>query len=168
MTAFSATRAIERGDAVANFDCGVAYLNNWLKNQAIRNQDSGASRTFVTIADDAIAGYCSLSWYSVARADTGERGTGMPDPVPLTLIGRLAVDERFEGHGLGESLLQDAALRAIRVSFEIGSAGILVHTQDESVIPFYERYGFVRLDGDPSALLLTLNDAKATIASREP
>lgn len=167
MTAFGATRAIVRGDAVAKFDCGVAYLNNWLKNQAIRNQDSGASRTFVTIAaEGTIAGYYSLSSFSVARVDTGDLGRGLPDPVPVTLIGRLAVDVRFKGLGLGGSLLQDAALRAVRVSLEIGSAGILVHTQDASVIPFYERYGFTRLDGDPSVLLLTMNDAKATVASQ--
>jgi ribosomal protein S18 acetylase RimI-like enzyme len=168
VTTFSTTRAIAHGDAVATFDCGVACLNNWLRNQAVRNQDSGASRTFVTVAGDGtIAGYYSLSSYSVARADTGDRGEGMPDPVPVTLIGRLAVDVRFRGHRLGESLLQDAALRALRVSLEIGCAGILVRTQDEDVIPFYERYGFSRLAGDPRALLLTMNDAKATLASLE-
>lgn len=167
MTRFSAIRAVARGDAVASFHCGVASLDNWLKRQAIRNQDSGASRTFVTFADDGtIAGYYSLSSFALARAHSGELGTAMPDPVPVTLIGRLAVDHRFAGLGLGASLLQDAVLRAVRVSLEVGSAGILVHTQDERVIPFYERFGFARLAGDPGTLLLTMNDATATLAAR--
>jgi len=68
---------------------------------------------------------------------------------------------------LGESLLQAAALRAVRVSLEFGHVGILAHTQDESVIPFYERYGFVRLHADRGTLLLTMNAAKATTAAKE-
>lgn len=167
MTTFSPPRAIARHDPVATFDCGVASLDRWLKNQAIRNQDSGTSRTFITITDDGtIAGYYSLSSFAVVRAETGAFGKGMPDPVPTTLIGRLAVDRRFEGHGLGASLLQDAATRAVRVSLEVGSVGILVHALNESVIPFYEKFGFTRLDGAPNTLLLTMNDALATIATQ--
>jgi predicted N-acetyltransferase YhbS len=113
MTRFSATRPIKRGDPVSRFDCGLAALNAWLRNHAIRNQDSGASRTFITMADPStIAGYYSLSAFTVARADVGGLGMAMPDPIPVTLIGRLAVDRRCAGQGLGANLLRDAALRA--------------------------------------------------------
>jgi len=167
VSSFSQPRALVRGDAVSRFDCGVASLNKWLKNQAIRNQDSGASRTFVTVAQDGvIGGYYCLSSFSVARSEAGQSGMGMPDPVPVTLIGRLAVDLRFTGHGIGRSLLRDAALRAVQAGLHVGSAGILVHAEGEGVVGFYERFGFRSLPGRAATLLLTMNDACTTIASQ--
>lgn len=164
MTRFSPPRALQRGDRVGAFDCGVDSLNGWFRTLALRSQEAGASRTFVTMADDgSIAGYYSLSSFTVARESTGDFGRGLPDPIPATLIGRLAVDQRFRGIGLGASLLQDAAARAVRVSLEIGSAAIIVHAQDESVVPFYERFGFARLDGDERTLMLPMGDALATV-----
>lgn len=162
--AFTKPRALDRGDRVGVFDCGVASLNSWFKTLALKNQEAGASRTFVTTADDdSIAGYYSLSSFTIAHESTGSFGTWMPDPIPATLIGRLAVDRRFTGLGLGASLLQDAALRAVQVSLQIGSAAIVVHTQDDSVVPFYERFGFARLDGDHQTLILPMVDAIATV-----
>lgn len=162
--AFTQPRALERGDRVGAFDCGVPSLNSWFKTLALKNQEAGASRTFVTTtADGAVAGYYSLSSFTIARESSGELGVGMPDPIPATLIGRLAVDRRVKGVGLGASLLQDATLRAVQVSLQIGSAAIVVHTRDESVVPFYERFGFTRLDGDQQTLILPMVDAVATV-----
>lgn len=164
MTRFSAPRALEKGDPVARFDCGVDGLNSWLRTLALRNHRVGGSRTFVSMADDGtIAGYYSLSAFSVVRALAGGEAAGLPDPIPATLIGRLAVDQRFAGQGLGASLLQDAARRAVDVSLQIGSAAIVVHTRDESVVPFYERFGFTRLEGDRHTLVLPMADAVATL-----
>ncbi|TQL47123.1 acetyltransferase (GNAT) family protein [Homoserinimonas aerilata] len=162
--AFAQPRALRRGDRVGAFDCGVAGLNNWFRTLALKNQEAGASRTFVTIADDgSVAGYYSLSSFTIARDSTGNLGGGLPDPIPATLIGRLAVDRRFTGLSLGGSLLQDAALRAVQVSLQVGSAAIVVHTRDDSVVPFYERFGFTRLDGDKQTLILPMTDAVATV-----
>lgn len=164
MITFTKPRALQRGDPVGVFDCGVASLNSWFRTLALRNQQAGASRTFVTIADDSsIAGYYSLSSFTISRDAAGALGAGLPDPIPVTLIGRLAVDERFAGRGLGVSLLQDAALRAVQVSLQVGSAAIVVHTQNETVTPFYERFGFVRLNGDRRTLILPMADALATV-----
>ncbi len=164
MTGLTAPRALRRGDRVGDFDCGVPRLNSWLRSLALRNQDAGGSRTFVSIAEDGrVAGYYCLSSFTVARETTGEFGERLPDPIPATLIGRLAVDRRFSGHGLGASLLQDAALRAVDVSRQIGSAAIVVHTRDETVVPFYERFGFSRLSGDRQTLILPMSDAIATV-----
>lgn len=164
MTTFTQPRALRRGDRVGPFDCGVASLNSWFCTLALKNQEVGGSRTFVTVADDdSIAGYYSLSSFTIARESTGEFGVGLPHPIPVTLIGRLAVDKRFKGLGLGASLLQDAAGRAVQVSLQIGSAAIVVHTRDETVVPFYERFGFTRLDGDQQTLILPMADAIATI-----
>ena len=164
MTTFSPPRALLRGDRVGSFDCGVASLNSWFRTLALKNQEAGGSRTFVTNDQDgSIAGYYSLSSFTIAREATGDFGAELPDPIPVTLIGRLAVDQRFKGLGLGASLLRDAAVRAMDVSLQIGSAAIVVHTRDESVVPFYERFGFTRLDGDRQTLILPMRDAIATI-----
>lgn len=153
-----------KGDPVGRFDCGVDGLNSWLRTLALRSQRVGGARTFVSMADDgSIAAYYSLSAFSVVRALTGEAGTAMPDPIPATLIGRLAVDVRFSGRGLGASMLQDAARRAVDVSLQIGSAAIIVHTRDETVVPFYERFGFRRLEGDRCTLMLPMTDAMVTL-----
>lgn len=164
MTSFSPPRALQRGDRVGSFDCGVTSLNNWFRTLALKNQTSGGSRTFVTIADDgAMAGYYCLSSFTFARELSGDVGAGLPDPVPATLIGRLAVDLKFRGLGLGSSLLQDAFFRAVQVSLQIGSTAIVVHTRGETIAAFYEHFGFTRLADDEHTLLLPMADAVATI-----
>lgn len=167
MTEFARPRALARGDRVGTFSCGVRPLDNWFRTLALRNQEAGASRTFVSIAaDGSVAGYYSLSSFTVRKADAGELGAAMPDPVPATLIGRLAVDQRFRSVGLGASLLQDAVVRAVDVSLQVGSAAVVVHTRDAAAPPFSERFGFTRLPGDEHTLVLTMRDAAATIAAR--
>lgn len=164
MTSFSQPRALQHGDRIGSFDCGVTSLNNWFRTLALKNQTSGGSRTFVTVADDgAVAGYYCLSSFTFARELSGDFGAGLPDPVPATLIGRLAVDLKFRGLGLGSSLLQDASFRAVQVSLQIGSAAIVVHASDETTVPFYERFGFARHRGDEHTLLLPMADAVATV-----
>jgi len=165
---YSQPRALLRGDKVGKFDCGVDSLNSWFRTLALRNQESGTSRTFITVDDDGqIAGFYSLSSFSVVRAEVGDAGAGMPDPIPATLIGRLAVHVKHRGQGLGVSLLRDAVERAVRVSLEIGSAAIIAHARDESVVSFYEQFGFARLDGDKLTVMIPMVDAVATIRSLE-
>jgi predicted N-acetyltransferase YhbS len=164
VTTFTPPRALQRGDPVGAFDCGVATLNSWFRTLALTNQVSGGSRTFITSTEDRkIAGYYCLSSFAVARNLTGELGAHLPGPVPAILIGRLAVDLRFRGQSLGASLLQDAFVRAVQISHQIGSAAIVVHACDETVVPFYERFGFTRLPGDLHTLLLPMADAVAVI-----
>jgi GNAT superfamily N-acetyltransferase len=164
MSSYSLPRSLKRGDPVGSFDCGVSSLNTWFRTLALRNEEAGASRTFVSITDDgSIAGYYSVSSFTIVRELADDFGRGMPDPIPATSIGRLAVDLRFRGMGLGESLLQDAVLLAVRVSLEVGSAAIVTHTREESVVPFYERFGFTRLVGDERTLMLPMVDAVATL-----
>lgn len=164
MTTFSPPRALQRGDHVGSFDCGVTSLNNWFRTLALKNQTSGGSRTFVAVADDgAIAGYYCLSSFTIAHQLSGDLGAGLPDPVPATLIGRLAVDLKFRGLGLGSSLLQDAFLRAVQVSLQVGSAAIVVHARDETAVHFCERFGFTRHRNDEHTLLLPMVDAVTAI-----
>ena len=168
MTSYTPPRALTRGDKVGKFDCGVDSLNSWFRTLALRNQESGASRTFITLdGEGRIAGFYSLSSFSIVKAEVGNAGSGMPDPIPATLIGRLAVHVDHRGQGLGVSLLRDAVERAIRVSLEIGSAAIIAHARDESVVSFYEQFGFARLGGDRKTLMIPMGDAVATIRSLE-
>ena len=106
---------------LAGFDSGNDALNRWLVSRAVRNQDSGASRTFVTTCDGLVVGYYALAASSVAQvgAPTGLR-RNMPDPIPVILLGRLAVDRRHAGRGVGASLLRDAALRVATTASIVG------------------------------------------------
>lgn len=164
MTKITQPRALKPGDPVGDFDCGVTSLNNWFRTLALKNQISGGSRTFIAVADNqTIAGYYCLSSFTIAKETTGDFGVGLPDPIPAILIGRLAVDLRFRGLGLGTTFLQHASIKALQVSHQIGSAAIAVHAGDETVVPFYARFGFTQLPGDRRTLMLPMADAVAVI-----
>lgn len=167
MTSFSRPRAITPHDDTTAFRCGEAALDNWLTLRAIKNETAGTSRTFVTIelASDVVAGYYCLSASSVAREEAGRHlgGHGVPDPVPVILIGRLAVHDRFKGSGLGASLLQDAVIKGVEASRIIGSRALLVHAINDGAVSFYAKFGFAAVPGSPRVMYLLTKDAEATI-----
>jgi GNAT superfamily N-acetyltransferase len=126
------------------FDCGEASLDDWLKRRALANQSSGASRTFV-VADGHgdVYGYYALAMGAVALGDaTSAVRRNMPDPVPVMVLGRLAVDRRAQGAQLGGALLRDAVERTLVVSENVGVRAVLVHALHERAKQFYEHYGF--------------------------
>lgn len=141
-----------------DFDCGVPILNDWLKRRALANQLSGASRTFV-VTDDAgqVLGYYALAAGAVAHHDaTGSIRRNMPDPIPVMVVGRLAVDRRAQGMRLGGALLKDVLQRTLNVAQHAGVRALLVHALDESARQFYEHYGFQRSPSQPLLLMLRL------------
>jgi GNAT superfamily N-acetyltransferase len=114
---------------VESFACGVPVLDEWLKRRALKNESSGASRTFVVCSDGQVIGYYALATGSVGHRNTpGKVRRNMPDPVPVIVLGRLAIDERWQHAGLGRSLLRDAILRTLSVSQQAGVKALLVHT----------------------------------------
>jgi GNAT superfamily N-acetyltransferase len=140
------------------FDCGEALLDDWLKRRALANQSSGASRTFV-VADglDDVYGYYALATGAVAFEDaTGAVRRNMPDPVPVMVLGRLAVDRRAQGIHLGGALLKDAVRRTMVVSENVGVRAILVHALHERAKQFYEHYGFKSSPTHAMMLMLRL------------
>ena len=143
------------------FACGEASLDDWLKRRALPNQLSGASRTFV-VADgqDRVFGYYAMAAGAVAHqsATSGVR-RNMPDPIPVMVLARLAVDHRAQGIQLGAGLLQDAVHRAVAVSQNAGVRALLVHALNEQAKQFYVRYGFQESPLHPMTLLLRLNTA---------
>lgn len=166
MTSFSRPRAITPHDDATAFRCGEASLNNWLTLRAIKNETAGTSRTFVTIErdTDVIAGYYCLSASSVAREEAGRilGGHGVPDPVPVILIGRLAVDDRFKNLGVGASLLQDAVIKGVEASRIVGSRALLVHALNDGAVTFYAKFGFVAVPLSPKVMYILTKDAEAT------
>ncbi len=140
------------------FECGEAVLDEWLKRRAMTNQMSGASRTFVVAdQDNHICGYYAMAAGAVSHqmAMSSVR-RNMPDPVPVMVLARLAVDHRIQGMHLGASLLQDAVNRAVAVSHNVGVRALLVHALHERAKQFYEYYGFQVSPVSPMILMLRL------------
>lgn len=141
----SAPEPLKPRHIVNDFSCGESTLDNWLKRKALTNQGTGASRTFVVSeADNRVLGYYALAAGSVVRADaTGRIRRNMPDPIPILVLGRLAVDRSVQGAKVGSSLLKDAVIRATLVSENIEARALLVHALDEKVKDFYLKHGFI-------------------------
>lgn len=150
---------------VESFACGVPVLDEWLKRRALKNESSGASRTFVVCSNDQVIGYYALATGSVGHRDTpGKVRRNMPDPIPVIVLGRLAIDERWQHAGLGRSLLRDAILRTLSVSQQAGVKTLLVHTLSEDAKQFYLRNGFLVSPLDPMTLIISLQDAAHNFA----
>ncbi|MBL0229132.1 GNAT family N-acetyltransferase [Thermomonas sp.] len=144
---------------IDGFDCGESSLNDWLQRRALPNQLAGASRTFVVeTAEGRVAGYYALAAGAVSRnAATSPVRRNMPNPVPVLVLARLAVDRGMQGQHLGAALLQDAVKRAVSVSQNAGVRALLVHALDESAKAFYLYYGFAESPMHPLTLMLPLH-----------
>jgi GNAT superfamily N-acetyltransferase len=145
-----------------DFECGEAVLDEWLKRRALANQFSGASRSFVvTDQDGCVCGYYAMAAGAVSHqlATSGVR-RNMPDPVPVMVLARLAVDQKAQGLHLGAALLQDAINRAVAVAQNAGVRAILVHALHEKAKSFYEYYGFQPSPMHPMTLMLRLSSVK--------
>lgn len=145
---------------VTEFECGNATLDDWLVRRAFKNQTLNASRTFVTCqgGTNIVVGYYCLASGSVdhTHAPRGLR-QNMPDPIPVILLGRLAVDVAFQSHNVGKWLLKDATERVVKIAEHIGIKAIMVHAIDEKARHFYEHYGFVQSVISPNTLLYRLS-----------
>lgn len=146
---------------VNSFACGESVLDEWLKRRALGNQTSGASRTFVVTTNEReVMGYYALAAGVVAHQDaTRPICQNMPDPVPVMVLARLAVDARAQGMKLGAALLQDALQRCVLVSQNTGVRAMLVHALNDRARLLYEYYGFKESPAHPMALMLRLNQS---------
>jgi len=159
---------ISRDHRLADFDCGEPSLDEWLKRRALKNQASGASRCFVICEGADVIGYYCLSAGAIDHAASPKAlRRNMPDPLPILLLGRLAVDRRHHNQGLGRALLRDALLRAANVAGNAGVAAILVHALSDAAKQFYLSSGFVESPLQPMTLLMTLETVRAVLAEGE-
>lgn len=153
-----APESLSASHRLDGFACGEAVLDDWLKRRAMANQMSGASRTFVVAdPDHRVLGYYAMAAGAVAhQMATSSVRRNMPDPVPVMVLARLAVDSQAQGIKLGASLLQDAVNRAVAVSHNAGVRALLVHAIHERAKQFYEYYGFQVSPAHPMTLMLRL------------
>ena len=136
-------------------------MNDWLKRRALSNQLSGASRTFI-IADvsDRVQGYYAMAAGAVDHSmATSTVRRNMPDPVPVMVLARLAVELASHEKGLGADLLQDAILRTHRLAQEIGIRALVVHALQDQARAFYQHHGFSRSEIDPMVLMLRIRSS---------
>lgn len=149
------------GHDLSDFSCGQPSLDEWLRRRALANQASGASRTYVVCSAERVIGYYALAAGAVAVCEaTGRVRREMPDPIPVMVLGRLAVDRRRQGRGLGLDLLRDAVLRTLKAAEIVGVRALLVHALDERAAHFYLRAGFSPSPLRPLTLMLRLADAR--------
>jgi len=146
------------------FECGIASLDDWLKRRAAQNQASGASRTFVVSDAGQVIAYCALASSAIApTAAPGRFRRNMPDPIPVIVLGRLAIARSHQGRGLGRALFQDAARRVIYAAETIGIRGLLVHAISEEAKAFYLQLGLDPSPLEPMTLMTTVTDLRAAL-----
>jgi GNAT superfamily N-acetyltransferase len=150
------------------FDSGEPTLDEWLKRRALANQVSGASRTYVACEEDKrVVGYYAFA--SGALAQTGAPGRfrrNMPDPIPVVVLARLAVDRNHQGRGLGRALFRDAAHRVAQAAGTIGIRGMVVHAISEDARRFYIALGFDPCPAEAMTLVVTLPDIRAILKAQ--
>ncbi len=142
------------------FNCGIELLNNYIKKQASQDVKRKLSTCFVlTDEDNVVFGYYTLSNAGISKKNIPEKlQKRLPESysqLPVTLLGRLAVDSRKKGMGFGEFLLLDALKRSNYVSKIVGSIAVVVDPIDKQAIQFYLKYGFILLP-DSGKMFLSL------------
>jgi len=166
---------------IDNFDSGDSQLNDWLKKRALKNELEGASRTYVVCAGNVVIAYYCLANGAVAQTiATGRVRRNMPDPIPVMVIGRLAVDRNWQGQGIGRGLLRDAILRTLNTQKPgflrkplppinnyhrnpVSIRAIIVHAISESAKQFYEDCGFTASPIDSMILMIAIKDATSVL-----
>lgn len=149
---------------IESFDSGNSQLDDWLKRRALKNELEGASRTYVLCAGEIVVAYYCLANGAVAQTTaTGKVRRNMPDPIPVMIIGRLAVAQQWHGMGIGRALLRDAVLRTLQAAEIAGIRAILVHAISEDAKQFYEKCGFTASPIEPMILMVKVDDAIASL-----
>ena len=163
----SAPEKLSPNHDLSQFQCGEPALDDWLRRRALQNEEIGASRTYVVCAGGRVVAYYALAAGAVAHiAAPGRVRRNMPDPVPVMVIGRLAIDQSVQGQGLGPSLLRDAVLRTLQAAEIAGIRAILVHAISERAKRFYEKWGFVSSPLEPMTLMITVAEARKAIVEK--
>lgn len=163
----SAPERLSSDHDTSQFLCGEPALDDWLRKRALQNEEGGASRTYVISVGKRVIAYYALAAGAVAHVDApGRVRRNMPDPVPVMVIGRLAIDQSVQGQGLGPALLRDAVLRTLQAAEIAGIRAILVHAISERAKRFYEKWGFISSPVEPLTLMITVAEARKAITEK--
>lgn len=161
-----APRVLSNIDEIGSFGCGVESLDLWLKKQALKAQVRGTAKTYVVVDSEtkSVVGYYAIAMGSVSRdiASNALRRNS-PDPIPMVVLARLAVDVNYQGKGIAVGLLKDCILRSIAAMDVVGGAGILVHALDDEAQSFYTKFGFKESLIDRLVLMARICDLTKTL-----
>jgi GNAT superfamily N-acetyltransferase len=160
-------RKLKATDAVESFDCGQVALNQFLQRHALNNQRANSAQTYVCCDGEAVVGFYSLTVGSVDHPSAPERvAKGLArHPVPVMILARLAVDQSFQGNGLGRALLKDALRRTLLAADIAGIRAVLVHAKDDEAREWYRKFDFKEGMTDPFHLFLVLKDLKQLLGA---
>ena len=149
-----------------SFDSGESVLHDWLRRRARANQASGASRTYVVCEGTRVVAYYALASGAIAQAAApGGFRRNIPDPIPVVVLARLAVDRNYQGRGLGRALFRDAARRVAHAADTIGIRGMMAHAISEEAQKFYVALGFDPCPAEAMTLVVTLRDIRGALES---
>jgi GNAT superfamily N-acetyltransferase len=151
---------------VDDFDSGKPELDDYLRDMALYNQHQGYTRTFVIAdAEHRVVAYHALCAGMISRNNAPKQvaGHGAPREIPVALLARIAVDQKYQKQGLGGALFKNACLSVISSSQLVAFRAIMVHALDDEAEAFYERYGFRRAKGLERTLLLPTKDIAASL-----
>ena len=154
---------LQRTHAIEKFTCGQPELDRFLFRHALQAQQMNSSQTYVGLSAQSIIGYYTIVAGEVRHSDTPERvAKGMPrHPIPLLVLARLAVHNKWQGRGIGAGLLLDALGRTLQVADIIGVRALAVHAKDSSAAQFYHHFGFVPSPTDERHLFMLIKDIRA-------
>jgi GNAT superfamily N-acetyltransferase len=164
LTPFGPVEPLSEEHVLAGFDSGESSLDEWLVQRAKPNQAAGFSRTYVVAEDGRVVAFHAVSSFTIFRADaTGRARRQSPPQIPAVLLGRLAVDWHFQGHGFGAALLRHAMELTVVAADTVGIRLLVVNARDEEAARFYRRFGLEPSPTNPLDLMITVNDLRESL-----
>jgi len=146
----------------SRFDCGNELLNKRLATAHVN--EGRTARTYVVCSGTKVIGYYRLATGAVKRQSLPKKiRQGNPDPVPVMLIGRLAVDQAFQGKGIGPGLLRDALLRIAGAAEVVGCRAVLVQAIDGRAAAFYSTADFIAFPSGSRTMFLPIETLEAVV-----
>ena len=151
---------------LSQFTCGKPAFDEWVKKYALQAGSSGSANTFILRNErEALVGYYSISMGSISQVEAIEgvrKGTGRY-PIPVILLARLAVDQKFQGQGIGRALLRDAVIRGVNISQEVAFRAIITHPIDNEAVDFYMKFGFEQSPISSGPLMILVKDVRKAL-----
>jgi GNAT superfamily N-acetyltransferase len=150
------------------FDCGKMPLNDWLRKRALKNEGR-ASRTYVVTSTSGENAGSVIAFYTLAAgAIQFEEAPkpltrNMPNPLPIMVLGRMAVGQRHGGRGLGRFMLREAMQRVLEASQQVGARALVVHAIDDEAVSFYTQFGFQTFPAGSRTLILPIETIAASL-----
>ena len=165
---YSAPVPLTAEHRIDGFDCGKDKLTEWLKAHALDNEGR-SSRTYVVVANTGsqageVVGYYTLATGGVSRSEMPRKiRHDRPNPVPVMMLGRLAVDERHPKKGIGPAMLKEAMQRTLEISQSAGVRALMVHAIDDDAMTFYLQYGFVVFPAESLTMFVPIETLTAAL-----